>query len=196
LRGSPTYDTRPMPEDGSKLVDVAALADATAEVELSVPLSVLERLKSLLTTSEGEATARIRWTREGGHVIAQVEAVAKLKLRCQRCLEEFELPVSSRSRVVLVADESQVVALPEELETALAVEGRIRQRDLVEEELLLAVPAAPRHAEGGCEARFGPAGSLERAAVPGVMVVAETRVNTQRPFAGLADLLGGQGLKK
>lgn len=185
-----------MPEDGSKLVDVAALADATAEVELSVPLSVLERLKSLLTTSEGEATARIRWAREGGYVIADVEATAGLKLRCQRCLEEFELPVSSRSRVVLVADESQVVALPEELETALAVEGRIRQRDLVEEELLLAVPAAPRHVEGGCEAGFGPGSSLERDAVPGLMVVAEAQVNTQRPFAGLADLLGGQGSKK
>jgi uncharacterized protein len=185
-----------MPEDGSKLVDVAALADAAAEVELSVPLSVLERLKSLLTSPEGKASGRIGWSREGGHVIADVEAAAGLKLRCQRCLGEFELPVSSRSRVVLVADESQVVVLPEELETALAVEGRIRQRDLVEEELLLAVPSAPRHAEGACVARFGPGSALERDAVPGVKVVAEAQENTQRPFAGLADLLGGRGLKK
>jgi uncharacterized protein len=185
-----------MPEDGSKLVDVAALADATAGVELSVPLSVLERLKSLLTTSEGEATARIRWSREGGYVIADVEAAAVLKLRCQRCLDEFGLPVNSRSRVVLVADESQVVTLPEELETALAVEGRIRQRDLVEEELLLAVPVAPRHPEGECEAKIGKGTAADKAAGPGVKFVAETQVNTQRPFAGLADLLGGQGLKK
>lgn len=185
-----------MPEDGSKLVDVAALADATAEVELLVPLAGLDRLKSLLTSAEGTASGRIGWSREGGHVIADVEAGAQLKLRCQRCLDEFVLPVSSSSRVALVADESLGATLSEELETALAVEGRIRQRDLVEEELLLAVPAAPRHPEGECEARFEQGTAAERYAVPGVQVVAETQENTQRPFAGLADLLGGRGLKK
>jgi uncharacterized protein len=196
LRGSATYDTRPMPEDGSKLVDVAALADATAEVELSIPLVVLERLKPLLSSPEGKATGRIGWAREGGQVIADVVAGAQLKLRCQRCLEEFVLPVNSSSRVALVADESQGAALADELETALAVDGRIRQRDLVEEELLLAVPAAPRHPEGECEARIETGAADGNAAAPGVTIVAETQENTQRPFAGLADLLGGQGLKK
>lgn len=185
-----------MPEDGSKLVDVSALADAAVEVEFSIPLSGLERLKPLLTSPEGTATGRIGWTREGGQVIADVEAGAQLRLRCQRCLDEFVLPVNSRSRVALVADEAQVATLADELETALAVDGRIRQRDLVEEELLLAVPAAPRHPDGECEARFVVGSAAERAAVPGVNVVAETQENTQRPFAGLADLLGGQGLKK
>lgn len=185
-----------MPEDGSKLVDVSALADAAVEVEFSIPLSGLERLKPLLTTSEGKATGRIRWSREGGHVIADVAAGARLNLRCQRCLDEFVLPVSSSSRVALVADESQGATLADELETALAVDGRIRQRDLLEEELLLAVPAAPRHPDGECEARVDAGSAAERAAVPGENVVAETQVNTQRPFAGLADLLGGRGLKK
>jgi hypothetical protein len=46
-----------MPEDGSKLVDVSALADAAAEVEFSIPLSGLERLKPLLTSPEGTARA-------------------------------------------------------------------------------------------------------------------------------------------
>jgi uncharacterized protein len=182
-----------MPEDGSKLVDVAALADAAAQVELSVPLALLERLAPLLASSVGTASGRIGFSRERGHVVADVQADAAFALRCQRCLEEFVLPVTSRSRVALVADESPGGTLPEELETALAAEGRMRLRDLLEEELLLAVPASPRHEEAECEVKAEVADS-DVAESAGIQE-AEGR-GTTRPFAGLADLIGSQGLKK
>jgi uncharacterized protein len=185
-----------MPEDGSKLVDVAALADAAAVVDLSVPLAGLQRLGALLAAPEGSAKARVGFAREGGQVVADVEAQATLGLRCQRCLGEFAVPLQSRSRVALVADESQVATLPEELEMALAVDGRLRLRELVEEELLLAVPAVPRHPEGQCAAMVEPGDTVEMAVAPAPGDDAEAQGRTQRPFAGLAELLGSQGSKK
>jgi len=164
-----------MPEDGSKLADVAVLADAAARVEITVPLASLGRLAPLLAGTAGEAHGVLGFARERGQVIADVEAEAKLALQCQRCLGEFVLPVSGRSRVALVPSEAAVESVPEDLESALAPEGRIRLRELVEEELLLALPASPRH-PGPCT------GAVEEVSAAGAGV--------QRPLAGLGELLG------
>jgi uncharacterized protein len=139
-----------MPEDGSKLCNVAVLADDERQVELVVPLANFARLAPLLVSHEGMATGRIAFSRTQGRIIADVIVEAQPQVRCQRCLGTLSLPISSQSRVALLAAESEVDAVPPELEVALAPEGRMRLADLVEEELLLALPGAPRHAEGQC----------------------------------------------
>ena len=44
-----------MPEDGSKLCNVAVLADEARQVELAVPLARLDRIAPQLTSTEGMA---------------------------------------------------------------------------------------------------------------------------------------------
>jgi uncharacterized protein len=139
-----------MPEDGSKLCNVAVLADDDRQVELAVPFANFARLAPLLVSHGGMATGRIAFSRAQGRIIADVTLEARPEVRCQRCLGSMSLPIRSQSRVALVASESEVDAVPPELEVALAPEGRMRLADLVEEELLLALPGAPRHAEGQC----------------------------------------------
>jgi DUF177 domain-containing protein len=175
--GGPTYDTRPMPEDGAKPVSVAVLADTSRRVELVVPVQRMKRIAEHLTSPEGEVTGSVEFSRDEGRIVAEVQLATRLALRCQRCLQPLPVPIESRSRVVLVTDEAAAAGVPPELETALAPEGRLPLADLVEEELLLALPAAPRHA-GAC-----PGG--ER----GVAMETEAQP-TQRPFAGLGELLG------
>ena len=51
------------------------------------------------------------------------------------------------ARVALIAAESEADRVPQEFETVLAPENRIRVRDLVEEELLLSLPLVPLHAD-------------------------------------------------
>lgn len=166
-----------MPEDGAKPVNVAVLADAGSRVELVVPVAALERIAEYLTNTEGVVTGSVSLFREEGRIVAEVGLAAKLSLRCQRCLKPMLVPIESRSRVVLLANEEQASGVPPELETALAPDGRLRLADLVEEELLLALPAAPRH-PGTC-----PGGERNEAQES----ISET---TQRPFAGLGELLG------
>ncbi|MEO8306874.1 MAG: YceD family protein [Pseudomonadota bacterium] len=146
-----------MPQDGSKLCDVAVQADDERQVELAVPLAKLARLAPLLVNNEGMATGRIAFSRVQGRIIADVMVEARPQVRCQRCLGIMSLPISSQSRVALLAAESEVDAVPPELEVALAPEGRMRLADLVEEELLLAMPGAPRHAQGQCPDESGAA---------------------------------------
>ena len=166
-----------MPEDGSKTCPVALYADEGRRVELAIRLEKFERVADQLVEHTGMVTGSVHLCREQGRIIAEVTLDAQPVLRCQRCLKPMALPISSSSRVVLLESEDEASNVPPELETALAPDGRLKLADLVEEELLLALPAAPRHPEGQCPARHG--GASE-----------EFSAETQRPFAGLAALLG------
>jgi uncharacterized protein len=168
-----------MPEDGSRLCNVAALADEARQVPLAIALERLERVAPQLATTEGVVNGNVALSREQGRIVAEVTLKAQVELICQRCLAPLPWPVQSTSRVALVESEAAATDVPPELETALAPDGRMRLADLVEEELLLALPAAPRHPEGQCPALH--AGRQEEFTEP-----------TQRPFAGLSELLKGR----
>jgi len=175
--GVHTYDTRPMPDDGLKLCNVAVLAEEARTVMLAVPVNRLERIAEHLTRHEGVVTGTVALAMEDGRIVADVTLATVLEVRCQRCLEPMRLPIESHSRVALVGSEEAAAAVPAELETALAPEGRMHLADLVEEELLLALPAAPRH-PGQCSGEHDEPAATES--------FAET---VQRPFADLGALL-------
>jgi len=65
-------------------------------------------------------------------------------MTCQRTLKRYWQPIDSHSSVAVVAAEDQVSALPENLEPKLVPEGRVKLVELVEDELLLALPLVPR----------------------------------------------------
>lgn len=174
--GVHTYDTRPMPDDGLKLCNVAVLAAEAQKVLLAVPLHRLERIAPQLTRHDGMVTGSVALAMDRGRIVAEVEVAARLEVRCQRCLQPMALPVESRSRVALVGSEADAASVQAELETALAPDGRMRLADLLEEELLLALPAAPRHPEQ----------CLQR---PGGRTTESIEETVQRPFAGLGALL-------
>jgi uncharacterized protein len=113
-----------------------------------LPLAAMPRLRDLLADTEGEA----RFALEFGHDVLQVPFVAlrvdaDLPLVCQRTLQRFVLPVVIDQRFALVRDASDDTvdaSLPEGYE-ALEVDadGAMRPADLVEDELILAVPLVP-----------------------------------------------------
>lgn len=169
-----------MPEDGLSESNVAAMADDHRQVELTIPVARLSRLAELIASTAGEVSGSVALSRETGRIIADVRYEAELALTCQRCLGPMTQSFEGGSRVVLVESEEAAVNVPSEFETALAPNGRLRLAELVEEELLLALPAAPRHAEGDCPAA-GPETREEEAAS-----------DVQRPFANLGELLSGR----
>lgn len=65
-------------------------------------------------------------------------------MTCQRTLQRYQQPIDSHSSVAVVASEDQLSALPEDLEPKLVPEGRLKLVELVEDELLLALPLVPR----------------------------------------------------
>jgi uncharacterized protein len=174
-----------MSKGWSKLLDIGPLADGRAEVDFSIPLQEFPRVLPLLAATDGVARGRVNFSREGWIAVAEVSVNAEVTLLCQRCLTPLKWPVASVARAALVATPAEAERVPETLETVLAPEHRISLRDLVEEDLLLALPLVPRHANGDCAGDR--AGILEEQGS-----AAEPAAETQRPFAQLSELLKRQ----
>jgi uncharacterized protein len=123
---------------------------------------------------------RVHFTREAGFVVADLGMSGAATLVCQRCLETMTEPVESSVRVALITAEADASRVPEHLEPVLAPGGRLTVGELVEEELLLALPIVPLHAQASdCAVR-------DAAPVANSEAPDET---TQKPFAQLDKLL-------
>jgi uncharacterized protein len=170
-----------MSADRSKLRDVSVLADEGAVVPVEIPVCELPRLLPELTADAGMARGELSFSREHGEPVADVTLEVTVTLTCQRCMQPMSQHVMTTSRVWLPADEAAAARLPADLETMLAPEGRARMTDIVGEELLLALPLAPRHEdENECGVRIAQLTDGEPA-----------EDSPRRPFAGLAQLMGG-----
>jgi uncharacterized protein len=168
-----------MSEGWSKLLDLDPLADGQADIEFAIPLAEFPRLSPQLAHTNGEVRGHVRFAREIGVPVADFELTGDLALECQRCFGPMNVPVESRERVAMVAGAAEADRVPSGRETILAPDHRISIRDLVEEELLLALPIVPLHEPSECAAE--PMKETPEREAPAEDV--------QRPFERLGELL-------
>ncbi|HET9108089.1 MAG TPA: YceD family protein [Steroidobacteraceae bacterium] len=161
-------------------LDVDRLSRGETEIDFEVPLSELPRLRSRMPGVGGSVRGTARFGRRSGFAAVELALAGSATLQCQRCMQPMQLALQSTTEVALILAEADVGDVPDELEPVLARDGRISVGELVEEELLLALPIVPLHEE-----------PLECAVAPAAPLLAEEAPEhvTQRPFAGLGDLL-------
>ena len=75
-----------------------------------------------------------------------IRASAELPLECQRCLKPVNVPVQIDRRFLFVHGEETAAQLDTDSEDdVLALTRALDLRELIEDELLLALPIVPRH---------------------------------------------------
>lgn len=118
---------------------------ARREFEGRIPLAVMTRLSDGLLDCEGEARYELVFGTDALKLpFAELRIEAELPLECQRSLRRFLLPVRLVQRLGLIRDEADEAALPPDYEPLLvAADGMLRPSDLVEDELILALPVVP-----------------------------------------------------
>jgi uncharacterized protein len=152
-------------------VDCARLAEDAAVLERVYALSEMPRLQDLLADAHGSVKARFAFSKlEAGRSGVTVAVHAAPRLVCQRCLQDFELPVSSDSDIEFARSDADA-SVPSAREIYLMDEGLVSLRDLAEEELLLALPV------------------IASCSTPDVCGRAPPSDERQRPFSVLQDLL-------
>jgi len=120
------------------------------------PFDRMQRLVEMLERTDGEARFELQFdTDETGMPYVEVRVEATLWLRCQRTLEPFALPVQQASRLGILASERDVAALPVGFEPLLVTDDSVDLADLIEDELILAVPLVPRSGEAPRDFRAG-----------------------------------------
>ena len=126
-------------------IDVWRAAGAGRVYEGQVELTRLTRLLPSLTDGAGSCDFRIEFSRDAGsQASARVIAAAELPLLCQRSLERFLYPVAIDQILGLIRDEADEAGLLPEVEPVLVADnGMMRLLDLLEDELILALPVLP-----------------------------------------------------
>jgi len=131
----------PVPE----VLDASRMVAARRGVGGRVPLASLTRLRDSLVDTEGEVVYSLDFgTDELKVPFVELRVETRLPLLCQRTLERFEFPVAIEQRLGLIRDEADEAALPPGYEALLVPEdGMLKPVELVEDELILAVPVIP-----------------------------------------------------
>ncbi|MDA3921500.1 MAG: YceD family protein [Salinisphaera sp.] len=81
-------------------------------------------------------------------------AAGQLVMTCQRCLQSFETTVAADIAGVVVSDDDAAASVPREDEPILAGDGVIDIHELVDDELLLALPLVARCHRPECRAEY------------------------------------------
>ena len=83
-----------------------------------------------------------------GQIWLHLSVHASFPMECQRCLTPVDVPLDVERSFRFVADEATAEALDEECdEDLLALSREFDLRELIEDELLMALPVVPRHEE-------------------------------------------------
>jgi uncharacterized protein len=119
-----------------------------------VPVAEMPRLQDLLAGSGGEISFTLRGLPDvNGKPALEVAVDGVCQLRCQRCLDGFAYTVKFTSRLVL-SDAGELDELSDDGDDAadmIAADSHLDVLNLVEEEILLSLPIAPKHPPGVCQ---------------------------------------------
>lgn len=145
---------KPHGQDPLRL-DVAMLAADAAHIEGRWPLATLPRLAE--DEFGAAAPAEVAWAAQGerravtggdAEIWLHLQAQTTVSRECQRCLQPVALPLAVATRLRFVRGEAEAAALDAESEDdVLALVRWLDLRELVEDELLLALPVVPTHRE-------------------------------------------------
>lgn len=126
-------------------IDPLQLADKRGSLRGQITLNSLDRLRDVLSNDEGCVVIDLFFGREGR--LAKIEGRIKaiLSLECQNCLQALEWSVDNVVKLGIVSSIDQANQLPDDYEPLLVEEENILLKTLIEDELLLILPAFPKH---------------------------------------------------
>ncbi|WP_323003668.1 YceD family protein [Denitromonas sp.] len=175
--GNRKYYHAPLMSRDSYVIDSLAFAREGRHKTGQMPVSGFERLSRLVCAPSGDVVFAVTGVRsDQGESFLDVEASCELAVRCERCLEVMSLPVEVSGRLLLVPPGMPLPDddLEEEEFDPIHADSALALLPLVEEEILLGMPFAPRHEQ--CNAPLPLGGAVKKS-----------------PFAVLESLKTGKG---
>jgi len=188
-------------------LDMASFIESGEEMTGTLPVQDLTRLaESLAQDADLAALKPVTWAAQGRLVPQRVggpqlwldlSAQGEIAQECQRCLYAVTLPLMVERSIRFVKDEAAAAELDADGDDdVLALSRQFDLMDLIEDELIMALPIVPRHAQCptnvaalmNADAEVVPPGHAAEPEQDGAAVTASGRPN---PFAVLASLKKG-----
>ena len=179
--GSQALSSATMPEN----ISLDKWADTGFEWTGEVAPATFDRLNTLLIDEHKQSNLQLNATlyRRNNVLHLAFTLTGEVWLTCQRCLQPIAIDLTDDYDIALLDDESQVNMVDEEQDylvldeviTEPAPERLLPFKKLVEDEILLKAPMAPKHDD--CEMAVDQVGDIPEE-------------ETENPFASLAALKG------
>lgn len=147
-------------------IDSLDFAANGKQIDAQVPVSELPRLLDLLDNPQG----MLHYTLQGGldslgRPVLDVSIDGSCQLRCQRCLSGLDYAIQHEARLMLcdqasldvLEPQGLLVGHPDEEEDfdGILADAHLDVLALLEEEILLTLPIAPKHDLGACQVAEG-----------------------------------------
>lgn len=159
-------------------IDPLTAANRGRKLKGHLPVQAFDRLGHWLHSADGELVIALEFGRDAaGRRKLAATVQGELGLMCERCLRPFALELDLAMQLLLVESEAEADTLPDEAEPLIVGDVRsMHVTDMIEDDLILALPVVPRCGRADC-----------RSAVE-LVDSDETETETaarQRPFADL-----------
>ena len=117
----------------------------------------MPRLVESLASDVGLVSYMLCGTQKDGRPLLELSVEAVVQMICQRCLEPYAQAVAAHSLMPVARDEAQLALWERDdpLLDVLLADAHLDVQMLVEDEMLLSLPAVPRHREGECGSQAG-----------------------------------------
>ena len=127
-------------------IEPLGLADVGRSFRGEVPVSKLSRLLPSLSSADGVLKVQLDFRLDERRIRTLKGTIeGTLSLVCQRCLKSLRFPIDLSLCLGVVTSETDIDRLPEGYEPLLVSGEPLRTFDVVEDEVILAVPAFPLH---------------------------------------------------
>jgi uncharacterized protein len=139
-------------------IDTLRFARSGEKVAGEIGVDRLARLTDILNPDDAAVQYQLSGAIRSGRPVLHLLIRATVWLTCQRCLERFPERLELSSALPIARDEAELARWEAEdpMLDALLADPRLEVSALLEDEILLGLPLAPRHPEGMCRAE-GPA---------------------------------------
>ncbi len=108
-------------------------------------LSRLSRLTDVLVEQTGQVSVTLKFDSSAGYPGLRGQVAAALQLECQRCLQPMPVEVKSQFKFAFIRDETEIESIPAIFEPYLISGDKQSVINLLEDEILLALPMVTMH---------------------------------------------------
>lgn len=119
----------------------------------------MHRLGKYLHAQTGQATVELQFGTDGeGVAFVRGRGAAQVEMLCQRCLEPMICQLVLDFRLGILRSETQAGQLPKAYDPWVVEEDPVSLRDMLEDELILALPLTALHPPRDCSVQTATAG--------------------------------------
>ena len=135
-------------------IDSLDFARKGEELRGEIPVAGMSRLLDVLEKPDGKIGYVLRgFPDRNGSPMLELALEGSCQLRCQRCLQAMDYPIRQVSRLMLASEEPES-ELSEDSFDSIPPDEHLDVAALIEDEILLNLPFAPRHDPGMCQAEL------------------------------------------